>query len=102
MIEPNLPPKFNTGMMKRELARKVEKSFNECEDLTERTVRCPYCNNILAVIFSDSVGHQRCKCQKCKAVTVINLAYFRRFKKATTPHRNYFGRLKVPDEEIIQ
>lgn len=99
MISPNVPPKFDTGEISEERAEKIAKSFQECEYLSERSISCPHCQkSIIAVVFSDSVGHQRYKCQKCKSETVINLAYFRRVKTRAVSGINYFGRLKVSDK----
>lgn len=97
---PNIPPKFEEVRLTEEAKLKVEKSFKECETLQERTVRCPYCANPLAVVFSDAVGHQRYKCNKCKSETVINLAYFRTIKRAKHPYVGCFGRFRVNDRDI--
>ena len=45
-----------------------------------QTLKCPYCDTIITKVFSDAKGHFRIKCQKCKAVTVLNIAYFRTMK----------------------
>ena len=95
---PNTPPKYEEATLTEEVKQKVERSFRECETLRERTVRCPYCNTQLAVVFSDATGHQRYKCNRCKAETVINLAYFRTVKKARTPYVGLFGRFNVDND----
>ena len=48
------------------------------KDLAERALRCPVCGFKIGVAYSDSTGHIRTKCQKCKHIWVLNLAYFRR------------------------
>ena len=64
----------------------MQVSFQECVDLTERDVLCPYCQFPADRVFSDARGHLRLKCPKCKGTAVLNLAYFRT--------SNDFGKLK--------
>lgn len=64
-----------------EVLERIRLSEEECEDLTVRELRCPYCNFLLDIIFSDATGHRRSKCPKCKRVLTMNVAYFRRVNK---------------------
>lgn len=79
-MKPNLPPKKIRCLPDEEKQKYVALSFDECSGLTERSVRCPYCNFIVANVMSDAAGHLRVKCQFCKAETLLNLAYFRRLR----------------------
>lgn len=74
----NIPPKFVIKPLSECEKEKIELSYLETENLDEREVKCPYCTTPITKVFSDVKGHIRVKCQKCKAVTVINLAYFRK------------------------
>lgn len=76
----NLPPKFRTKPLNPVVLKNIKLSSLETEDLMERDVKCPYCDTIITKVFSDAKGHFRIKCQKCKAVTVLNLTYFRTMK----------------------
>lgn len=50
----------------------------EAETLKERDIFCPICGFRIQRVFSDATGHLSVKCQKCKNVHILNLAYFRR------------------------
>lgn len=56
-------------------------SAREADNLAERVLRCPVCGYKIGVAYSDSAGHIRTKCQKCKHIWVLNLAYFRRQRR---------------------
>lgn len=64
--------------MPPELRTKVERSYIESLDLTERELHCPHCGRYISTLYSDSAGHFKQKCNHCKAVTIFNLGYFRR------------------------
>ena len=66
-----------------EVRRKAEISRKEAEEYIERELKCPVCNFIVGVAYSDSKGHLKIKCQKCKNISVLNFAYFcrRKYKK---------------------
>ena len=49
--------------------------------IVERDILCPVCGFRIQRVFSDATGHLRVKCRKCKNVHVLNLAYFRRFRR---------------------
>lgn len=66
----------------------ADRSRREAERLIERDLQCPNCGYKIGVAFSDSTGHIKVKCQKCKTVSVLNLAYFRRQRRR--PHRQSF------------
>ncbi len=89
---PNTAPKFLTRPTSEDTIQKIDRSFRECAKLTERSLKCPYCTFVLDGIFSDASGHIRIKCPKCKAVMVLNLAYFRRRRPSNflyTPQRKH-------------
>lgn len=67
-------------------------SHEECVDLMERDVLCPYCGFRLHRVFSDAQGHLRVKCPKCKGTAILSLAYFRTQKG--------YGALKARHPEI--
>ena len=77
----NPPPKFQNQPLSADKQEKLILSFEECTELEERTLNCPYCGFPIDGIFSDAVGHLRVKCHKCKAVMVLSLAYFRRQRR---------------------
>ena len=66
-----------------EVRIKAELSRKEAEEYIERELKCPVCNFIVGVAYSDSKGHLKIKCQKCKNISVLNFAYFcrRKYKK---------------------
>lgn len=66
---------------------KVERSRSEILDLTERELRCPYCNHFIMTLYSDVTGHLSAKCDHCKQITTYNLGYFRRVRRT---RRNTF------------
>lgn len=59
----------------------ADRSQKEADNLAERVLRCPVCGFKIGVAYSDSTGHIRTKCQKCKHIWVLNLAYFRRQRR---------------------
>ena len=63
-----------------EVRQKAELSRKEAEEFIERELKCPVCGYIVGVAYSDSKGHLKIKCQKCKTISVINFAYFYRRK----------------------
>ena len=77
-MKPNIPPKFQTEPLSETKQNHLSISFEECKDLTERDIKCPYCGHSLHGVFSDISGHLRVKCNRCKANMVLNVAYFRR------------------------
>lgn len=58
--------------------RRLLLSRMEAETLKERDILCPTCGFRIQRVFSDATGHLSVKCQKCKNVHILNLAYFRR------------------------
>ena len=69
-----------------EIQKKLLLSRVEAESLKERDILCPTCGFRIQRVFSDATGHLSVKCQKCKNVHILNLAYFRRIR------RNGYGR----------
>ena len=66
-----------------EVKHKLYLSRVEAEDLNEREIRCPNCGFLITKVFSDINGHLQIKCEICKSVNILNLAYFRRRKPTT-------------------
>ena len=64
--------------LKPEVQTKLERSHQECHDLTERELRCPYCGRFLLTLLSDAAGHLTAPCKNCKSLITFNLACFRR------------------------
>ena len=75
-----------------EARRRAELSRREAKEYVERILKCPECGYMVGMAYSDSLGHLKIKCQKCKTVSVLNLAYFRRQKR-------YHGK-RFPDTHI--
>ena len=69
-----------------EIQKRLLLSRVEAESLKERDILCPTCGFRIQRVFSDATGHLSVKCQKCKNVHILNLAYFRRIR------RNGYGR----------
>ena len=80
-MRPNTPPKFQNQPLSETKQKHLILLFEECEELTERELRCPYCEFSIENVFSDLTGHIRVKCPKCRASMVLSLAYFRRAKR---------------------
>ena len=76
-----LPTQVAPEIQKRLLLSRVE-----AESLKERDILCPICGFRIQRVFPDATGHLSVKCQKCKNVHILNLAYFRRIR------RNGYGR----------
>lgn len=53
----------------------------EAETLKERDILCPTCGFRIQRVFSDTTGHLSVKCQKCKNIHILNLAYFRKIRQ---------------------
>ncbi|NCC87974.1 MAG: hypothetical protein EOM05_08925 [Clostridia bacterium] len=87
----NSPPKHDCYKSTEQATRKLKLSNDECDDLEERELKCPYCYYIMGGIFSDAGAHIRLKCPKCGAAMILNTAYFRR--KSKTPWQG-FRRIK--------
>ena len=66
-----------------EVRQRLLLSRIEAENLKERDILCPTCGFRIQRVFSDATGHLSVKCQKCKNIHILNLAYFRRVR-----HRN--------------
>ena len=64
-----------------EVQQRLLKSRIEAQTLTERDILCPVCGYRIQRVYSDAVGHLSVKCQKCKSINILNLAYFRRIKR---------------------
>ena len=71
---------FYQRVASEEAQRRAALSKKEAENFVERELKCPVCNFMIGVAYSDSKGHLRIKCQKCKTVSVLNFAYFCRRK----------------------
>lgn len=64
----------------------------EAETLKERDIFCPTCGFKIQRVFSDATGHLSVKCQKCKNIHILNLAYFRRIGLSGS-NRQYKARI---------
>lgn len=69
-----------TNYTSLESRSRAERSRREAEELLERELRCPQCGYVVGSAYSDSTGHLKVKCKKCKNVFILNFAYFRRQK----------------------
>lgn len=67
--------------MTPEIQQRLLRSRMEAEALTERDILCPVCGYRIQRVYSDATGHLSVKCQKCKSINILNLAYFRRVKR---------------------
>ena len=63
-----------------EIQKRLLLSRVEAESLKERDILCPTCGFRIQRVFSDATGHLSVKCQKCKNVHILNLAFFRRIR----------------------
>ena len=64
-----------------EVKEKLDRSYTESLDLTQRELHCPHCGWYISTLYSDCSGHFKAKCPHCKAITIYNLGYFRRQKR---------------------
>lgn len=67
--------------MTPEVQQRLLRSRIEAQSLRERDLLCPTCGYKIQRVFSDATGHLSVKCQKCKNIHILNLAYFRRVKR---------------------
>ena len=80
------PPKFVVNTLDESTIEKIELSFAASEDMEFREIHCPYCSTPLATVtLNMKEGIFIAKCQKCKAVTPLNLAYFYRSRTYRRP-----------------
>ena len=71
------PPKFIAKQLEPSVIAKIKPSVSQCEGEDFREVRCPYCSTPVATVTVNTrEGFIAAKCQKCKAITPLNLAYF--------------------------
>lgn len=71
------PPKFIVKQPEASVVEKIELSLSQSENEEFREILCPYCSTPLATVtLNTKEGFLAAKCQKCKAVTPLNLAYF--------------------------
>lgn len=70
-----------TRTVSEETLRRAELSRQEAKEFIERELKCPMCGFLIGTAFSDSRGHIKMKCQKCKTISVLNFAYFCRQKR---------------------
>lgn len=73
--------KPNAYRANEEIRMKAELSRKEAESLIDRDLKCPECGYKADTVFSDCTGHLTIRCRKCKTVSVLNLAYFRRHRR---------------------
>ena len=73
--------KPNAYRANEEIRMKAELSRKEAESLIERDLKYPECGYKAGTVFSDCTGHLTIRCRKCKTVSVLNLAYFRRHRR---------------------
>ena len=64
-----------------EVRKRLLLSRMEAETLKERDILCPTCGFRIQRVFSDATGHLGVRCQKCKNVHILNLAYFRKIRQ---------------------
>ena len=70
-------PKFVGNVPNEHITKKIEHSAKQCADMEFREILCPYCDTpLVTVTASMREGILIAKCQKCKAATPLNLAYF--------------------------
>ena len=80
-----------------EIQKRLLLSRVEAESLKERDILCPTCGFRIQRVFSDATGHLSVKCQKCKNVHILNLAYFRRIRRNRS---HQFGRWWRDDDQF--
>lgn len=70
-------PKFVVNIPNEHITEKIERSAKQCANMEFREILCPYCGTpLVTVTASMREGILIAKCQKCKAATPLNLAYF--------------------------
>ena len=65
-----------------EVQERLRLSRLGAETLQERDIRCPTCGFRIQRVYSDATGHLSVKCQKCKNIHILNLAYFRSIRRS--------------------
>ena len=73
-----------------ECQQQLDQSVKGSANLTLRDVRCPRCGYLIIKVYSDTIGHIRPKCPKCKAVDTLDLAYFRRQRGISQLKSKYY------------
>lgn len=68
------------GQVTDDVKTRLLRSRIEAESLKERDIFCPICGYKIQRVYSDATGHLSVKCQKCKNIHILNLAYFRCMK----------------------
>lgn len=67
------------------IRERLRQSKEECKELTRRELRCPHCGFLMDYVYSDMQGHLESKCQNCKRISIMNMAYFRTVKRKYYP-----------------
>lgn len=73
-----------------ERQKRLDQSAKSSTNLTLRDVHCPRCGYLIIKVYSDTIGHIRPKCPKCKAVDTLDLAYFRRQRGISQLKSKYY------------
>lgn len=60
---------------------KVQNAVETIRNKTSREIRCPYCKRIALVVYADSTGVVRTKCEKCKKEILVDLVSMRRINR---------------------
>ena len=61
--------------------KKLLLSEEETKSLKVRELRCPKCGFLIQKVYSDATGHISVKCTKCRQISIINVAYFKKLKR---------------------
>ena len=70
------------GKLTPEAEAKILQSQKDAEGLEKRVIRCPICGFRYQAIYDNAKPIIDFRCSKCKLETPLNLAYFRRMRKA--------------------
>lgn len=68
--------KYTDRYFSEETREKEAASKQESESMTDRAVRCPHCMVPLFFAYSDTAGHFRVKCTRCRQISWIDLGRF--------------------------
>lgn len=61
-----------------EMLIKIQNAMNAVAKQKERKVRCPACLHNTIIVFEDTRGHVKTKCNRCKSEVVIDVLNMRR------------------------
>ncbi len=62
----------------QEMMMKINRAIEAVATQTERKIKCPLCLHNTIIVYQDTRGHVKTKCNRCRKSVVIDVASMRR------------------------